>query len=98
MTRQCAGQYEGTPCRREPLPDSPGGTRHAMCADCEDRMLSVFGWPDQARAGVLRPSVVGGVPTESVSTARRSTEARESLPPGPSGSSVLRRAAEATTG
>ena len=64
MTRQCA--YDPT-CRRDPVPTSPDGTAHANCAGHEREAMSFFGesWHDQARAGVLRPAIVGGLPLPS---------------------------------
>lgn len=61
MIRRCA--YDPS-CLRAPVPTSPSGTVHANCAEHEREGLSVFGerWHDQARAGVLRPSIVGGHP------------------------------------
>lgn len=64
MTRQCA--YDPT-CRRDPVPTSPDGTAHANCAGHEREAMSFFGesWHERARAGVLRPAIVGGLPLPS---------------------------------
>lgn len=61
MTRRCAFDPG---CEREPVPTSATGIVHANCAAHEREAMSFFGerWHDQARAGVLRPSVVGGDP------------------------------------
>lgn len=48
---------------RQTVPPSAGGTLHAMCEGCERAAMSTFGerWHDEARAGVLRTSIVGGI-------------------------------------
>ena len=75
-----------TDCQRAALPTSPTGTHFANCADHHARLIA-SSWADDARDGVLRPMVVGGVPLDApVSGPRRA------VPP------VARRAAhEAVT-
>jgi hypothetical protein len=62
VTRYCTAPD----CDRAPVPTSVSGIVHAMCADHEREALSAFGenWADQARAGVLRPAITGGLPIE----------------------------------
>lgn len=65
MTRKCP-----TPdCHRSAAPADPGGTLHAYCATCERELLS-NAWHDDARAGELRTSIVGGIPLDPEQAAR----------------------------
>jgi hypothetical protein len=58
-TRQCAYDPD---CKRAPRPTSPSGTVYANCWSHDEQLVP--SWHTDARLGVLRPAIVGGLPIE----------------------------------
>lgn len=86
-----------TGCDRAAAPTSHTGIVHTECADHEREALSVFGadaWHDHATADVLRPSVVGGIPTSPARAAAPSRLPGHPVTPRSAPDSLSRSGAE----